>query len=150
MRRFNFKLEKILKLRENREHETELELGRAVGALSALELRIRQVVEEQAAAIQNRFSVRNDFTQMYSYELYVLRLEQTKDKLFEAAARAELEVERTREIYLEASRDRKVISKLKERQSREYRRTANLEEIKTIDDLSGGVVARKAAAGQIS
>jgi len=147
MRRFTFKLEKILKLRENREHETELELGRAVGALSALELRIRQVVEEQAVAIQNRFSSRNDFTQMLSYELYILRLEQTKAKLFEDAARAELEVEKARQIYLEASRDRKVISKLKERQEQEYRRAASLEEIKTIDDLSGGAAARKAAAG---
>jgi len=147
MRRFNFKLEKILRLRENREHEAELELGKAVGVLSALEMRIRQVVEEQADAIQDRFASRNDFSQMRSYELYILRLEQTKANLFEEAARAELEVEKAREIYLEASRDRKVISKLKERQEKEYRRTANLEEIKTIDDLSGGAAARKAAAG---
>jgi len=147
MRRFTFKLEKILRLRENREHETELELGKAVGALSALELRIKQVAEEQSAAIQNRFSSSNDFTQMRNYELYILRLDQTKESLLKAAALAELEVEKAREIYLEASRDRKVISKLKERQEQEYRKTAKLEEIKTIDDISSGAAARKAAAG---
>jgi len=147
MRRFNFKLEKILRLRENREHETELELGKAVGALSALELRIKQVAEETAAAVLTRFSSDNDFTQMRNYDLYILRLEHTKETLLEAAALAELEVEKAREIYLEASRDRKVISKLKERQEREYRHAAKLEEIKTIDDISGGTAARKAASG---
>jgi len=146
VRRFNFKLEKILKLRENREHETELELGKAIGALSALELRIKQVAEETAAAVQNRFSSR-DFTQIRNYELYILRLDQTKESLLKAAALAELEVEKKREIYLEASRDRKVISKLKERQEQEYRHAAKLEEIKTIDDISSGSAARKAASG---
>jgi flagellar FliJ protein len=147
VKRFNFKPEKILKLRENRERETEIELGKAVGALSALELRIKQTAEAKAAAAQNRFSVQNDFTVMRNYDLYILRLEQTKEALLEAAARAELEVEKARQTYLEASRDRKVISNLKERQEREYRRAANLEEIKTIDDITGGLSERKAAAG---
>lgn len=148
MRRFHFKQEKILKLRENREKETELELGKAVGILSALEQRIKQVAEEKTEASKSRYSARSDFTQMRNYDLYILRLDQTKEALLAAAARAELEVEKARLIYLEASRERKVMSKLKERQEKEYRRTMRLEEIKIIDDLSGGVSARKIAAGQ--
>jgi flagellar FliJ protein len=147
MKRFSFKPEKILKLRENREKETEIELGKAVGVLSALELRIKQTAEARIAAAQNRFSDPHDFTVMRNYDLYILRLDQTKETLLEAAARAELEVEKARQIYLEASRDRKVISSLKERQEREYRRAVNLEEIKAIDDITGGLSARKAAAG---
>ncbi|MCL1815399.1 MAG: flagellar export protein FliJ [Treponema sp.] len=146
MRRFNFKLEKILTLREYRERETELELGRAVGVLSALELRIKNVAQEKILAVESRFSS-HDFCEIRSYEFYILRLDQTRDVLLEQAALAELEVEKARAIYLEASRDRKVISKLKERQERDYRRNINLEEIKTIDDLSGGTAARKTAVG---
>ena len=144
MKSFNFKLEKILKLREYRERETELELGKAVGVLSALELRIKNIAQEKVLAVENRFSGQS-FNEMRSYEFYILRLDKTRDTLLEAAARAELEVEQARKIYLEASRDRKVISKLKERQEKEHRRAMNLEEIKIIDDLSGGVVARKVA-----
>ena len=147
MRSFKFKLEKILKLRENRERETELELGRAVGALSALENRIRAAAEEKVRAAGNRFGLGRDFNETRSYDLYIMRLDQTKDALLEAAARAELEVERTRGIYLEASRDRKVIDKIRERREKEYHRSALLEETKTIDDISGGRAARKAAAG---
>ena len=146
MKRFNFKLEKILKLRENRERETELELGKAVGVLAALENRIKNIAAEKTEAFGSRFSQGADFITMRNYDLYILRLDQTKDALMEAAARAELDVEKARGIYLEASRDRKVISKLRERQEKEYRRAMNLEEIKTIDDLSGGAIARKAAA----
>ena len=144
MRRFDFKLEKILKLRENREQEKEIELGKAVGFLSALELRIKNIAFEKAEAAKNRYS--GGLNEIRSYEFYILRLDQTKDALLEAAAKAELEVEKAREVYLEASRDRKIISKLKERQEKEYRRMINLEEIKTIDDLSGGAAARKATA----
>ena len=147
MRRFNFKLEKVLKLRESRERETELELGKAVGVLSALELRIKNIALEKTAAAQNRFIKGANFTEMRNVDLFMLRLDQTKDALLQAAARAELEVEKAREIYLETSRDRKIISKLKERQEKEYRRAVNLEEIKIIDDLSGGIAARKAAVG---
>ena len=145
MRRFNFKLEKILKLRLNRERETEIELGKRVGILAALELRIKNIAEEKVQAAKNRFS--GSFSQIRSYEFYILRLDQTRDSLLKEAALAELEVEKAREIYLEASRDRKILSKLKERQEKEYRRSVNLEEIKIIDDLSSGRVARRAVAG---
>ena len=145
MKRFNFKLEKVLRLRENREKETEIDLGKAVGVLSAIETRIKNVAEEKVQANQNRFS--GNFNHIRSYEFYILRLDQTRDALLEAAARAELEVERTRAIYLEASRDRKIFTKLKERQEGEYRRTVNLEEIKMIDDISSGRAARTALAG---
>ena len=145
MKQFNYKLEKILKLRENREKETEIVLGKAVGALSAIENQIKNVAQEKVLAVQNRFS--GNFNLIRSYEFYILRLDQTTDILLEQAALAELEVSRARAVYLEASRDRKIFSKLKERQAREYRHKVNLEEIKTIDDISGGRAARAALAG---
>jgi flagellar FliJ protein len=147
LKRFIFKLEKILKLRENREKETEIDLGKAVGLLSAIETKIRNIAEEKTTAVQNRFS--GNFNHMRSYEFYIQRLDKTKETLLEDAAIAELEVERTREIYLEASRERKIFTKLKDRQEKGYRHAVNLEEIKIIDDISGGVAARNTAAGNV-
>ena len=144
MKRFTFKLEKILRLRENREKETEIELGKAVGILSAVEAQIKNVTEEKVLAVQNRFL--GNFNQMRSYEFYIQRLDKTKDILLEDAAMAELEVEKARGIYLEASRDRKIFTRLKERQQKEYRRFVNLEEIKIIDDISGSISAGKTTA----
>ena len=148
MKRFNFKLEKVLKLRENRERETEIELGKAVGILAAIETRIKNTAQEKVQAAQYRFS--GSFNQMRSYEYYIQRLDQTRDMLLEKAALAELEVERTRAIYLVASRDRKIFTKLKERQEREYRRNVSLEEIKIIDDISSGRAARNALSDTVT
>ncbi|MDR0403263.1 MAG: flagellar export protein FliJ [Treponema sp.] len=144
MRRFHFKLEKILALRLNREHETELELGRAIGALTELENRIKALAEERAAAAASRFGKTRGAAEILSYDNYILRLDRTKDALVGAAAKAELAVEEARAVYIEASRDRKVLDKLKERRQKEYRRSMLAEEVKTLDDISGGRAARQA------
>jgi flagellar FliJ protein len=142
LRRFAFKLEKVLVLKLNRERETEVELGRTIGVLSALENRIQKVAEEKVQALGNRFDKTHDADDIRSYDNYILRLDKTRDALLEASAKAELEVEKARDVYIEASRDRKIIDKLKERREREYRAFMQREEIKVIDDISGGSAAR--------
>ena len=149
MKRFRFNLEKILSLRANREHETELELGRAAGALSALENDLHGVAEAKHGAAALRFAQGRGMNEILSYELYIRRLDQTRDRLLERAAQAELAVEEARVAYLEASRDRKILDKLKERRKKEYRKLIAIEDIKTGDDSACGRAARsRIAAGQ--
>jgi flagellar FliJ protein len=144
LKRFHFELEKILVLRLNRERETELELGKAIGALTELENRIKRLAEERIAAAASRFGKTRGVTEILSYDNYILRLDRTKDTLVEAAAKAELAVEEARAAYVEASRERKVFDKLKERRRREYNKFALVEEVKMLDDISSGSAARKA------
>lgn len=150
MKRFRFDLEKLLELRLYREREAEQELARAVGELAAIEERIRSLAEERVRVAADRFSAGRTSADMRSAELYLLRLEKTKEALLEAAAKAELVVAAKREAYLEASRERKVLDKLKEKRKAEYRAAAGREEIKVIDDISGGASARKAVSGEIN
>jgi flagellar FliJ protein len=144
VKRFHFKLEKILALRLNRERETELELGKAIGALTELENRIKHVAEERVIAAAGRFGKGRGAAEILSYDNYILRLDKTKDALVEAAAKAELVVETARAAYIEASRDRKVLDKLKERRRKEYNSYILAEEVKILDDISSGSAARKA------
>jgi len=71
--------------------------------------------------------------QQYMY--YLLRLDYTKEQLLKEAALAEQKVEEAREEYLEASRERKVLDKLKEKRQKEYRKEIFTEETKVLDDL---------------
>jgi flagellar FliJ protein len=144
LKRFHFELEKILALRLNRERETELELGKAIGALAELENKIKRLAEEKIIAASGRFNKAHGVTEILAYDNYILRLDKTKDALVEAAAKAELAVEAARAAYIEASKDRKVFDKLKERRRREYNAFVLAEEVKTLDDISGGSAARKA------
>jgi flagellar FliJ protein len=135
MRAFRFSLEKVLELRKYREQEAEIELGRAIGALSHIENRIRTVAEDRRRAAAERFSPDNDTLKILKYDQYIGRLDQERDTLLEAAAKAELVVEEKRSRYLESARDRKVLDKLREKQEKEYRKKMFAEETKALDDM---------------
>jgi flagellar FliJ protein len=135
MKRFVFNLEKVLELRKFTEQEAKIELGRAVGTLSEIERHIVSVAQERAAAAGNQFSPENDAAMIQKYMFYLLRLDAVKDQLLKEAARAELKVEEAREVFLAASRDRKVLDKLKEKREAEYRRETLNAESRALDDL---------------
>jgi flagellar FliJ protein len=146
LRAFHFNLEKVLELRKYREREQEIELGWAIGVLAEIEGQIAALAAERLRAVEACFSRDHGGGEIFSFERYLRRLDQTRDRLLEAATRAELQVEKARAAYLEASQDRKVLDKLREKRAEEYRKTQFAGEIKTLDDISGGTAARKQTA----
>jgi flagellar FliJ protein len=147
MKVFHFSLEKILKLRTYREQEAKINLGRAIGVLTEIENRIKAAAEDRYRAAAERFAPDNDALKIIHYERYIQRLDQERDQLLEDAAQAELVVEEKRNRYLEASRDRKVLDKLKEKREKEYRKAFFAGETRELDDISGGKDARMPAGG---
>jgi flagellar FliJ protein len=143
MKRFSFDLEKILEIRAYNEKQAEIELGRAIGALTALEREIQAAAAARSNAARGRFAPGNSSAEIQSYDLYILRLDAVRDRLLREAADAELKVEAARQRFLEASRERKVFDKLKEKRRQEYRAVMLAEETKTLDEISGGSAARR-------
>lgn len=136
MKRFRFSLGKILELRAYREKEAEIELGRAVGALTSLEKEIESAAAIRSLAASVRFAAKNGLGEIRQYDLYIRRLDAERDTLIEEAVKAELKVENARQVFIEASRDRKILDRLKEKRLREYRRDLLSEEVKTLDDIA--------------
>jgi flagellar FliJ protein len=149
MKRFEFNLEKILELRKYHERETEIDLGRAVGALTLIENNIASVASETYRAWENRYSPEYSIKELITYDLYITRLDMAREKLLLEAAKAEQKVEEKRGIYLEASRNRKVIDKIREKRETEYRRAMLAEEAKEFDDIANSVKVRKMMNGEI-
>jgi len=147
MKQFAFRLEKVLELRKYSEEETKLELGRAIGVLAELENRIQLVGQERMRAAAAQFSPGNSAAQIQQYMFYLIRLDNTKEQLLKDAALAELKVEQAREAFLEASRELKVLEKIKEKQQKEYRKEVFAEETKNLDDISSGAPARNYVTG---
>jgi len=137
MKRFKFNLEKVLDLRAFREKEARIELGRAVGALTAIENRLRANAESRATAAAERFSSLSagGLSSMFAWDGYILRLEREAALLQEEAARAELVVQEKRALYIEASRELKVMEKLREKRAVEYRREMFARQTAEMDDL---------------
>jgi flagellar FliJ protein len=135
MKRFNFQLQKVLELRKFREDEARVELGRAISALSEIENRIAENARCRGHAAAERFADAANSAAMLSWDNYMRRLEQESEKLAREAARAELAVEEKRGLYLEASRELKVLEKLKEKREQEYRKEFFAAETAELDDL---------------
>jgi flagellar FliJ protein len=134
MKRFHFNLQKALDLRAYREQEAEIELGRAISHLTELENRVKALAEERFRAAADRFAQSNSAEDIRAYERYITRLDVQKEELLKEAAKAELTVSEKREAYLAASRDRKVLDKLREKRHGEYRKLSLREEVKSSDD----------------
>jgi flagellar FliJ protein len=138
VKRFNFNLEKVLELRQYREQEAKNELGRAISVLNAIENDIKENALVHGRAVQERFTSINDNNgalSMLAWDNYILRLEQEAERLMEDAARAELVVEEKRALYLEASRELKVMEKLREKREKEYRKEVLAAETRELDDM---------------
>ena len=145
MKRFTFALEKVLELRKYYEQEAKIELGRAIGILTEIENNIKTnaVLRNQAASerfsaivvIEDSGVVKNGGAiSMFDWDNYILRLEQEAQRLAEEAVKAEAVVEEKRNIYLDASRELKVMEKLKEKRQKEYREEMFVAEANERDD----------------
>jgi len=138
MKAFAYSLEKVLKLRKYNEDEAKIELGKAISILAELEQKIFANVRETARAQDAQFNPENTAIEMQQYMFYLIRLHNTREQLLSEAAMAELKVEEAREVFLEASRERKVLDKLKEKRYKEYRKMSLTEETKALDDIFAG------------
>ena len=143
MKAFSFNLEKVLRLRKYREDEAKIELGRAIGVLAELERRLIMLAQERARAAADQFSPGNTAARIQQYMFYLLRLDNTKEQLLEECAAAELKVEEARNMFLEASKERKVLDKLKEKRQKEYKKEITVWEAKTLDDISSRAFPQK-------
>ena len=153
MKRFTFALEKVLELRKFYEQEAKIELGRAISVLTEIESNIKRNAALRNQATVQRFSGicatesggaiedgdTNDTDNsgalaMLAWDNYILRLEQEARLLAEDAAHAEAVVEEKRGLYMEASRELKVMEKLKEKRQKEYKAEALAAETDERDD----------------
>jgi len=141
MKTFSFRLQKLLNLRKHYEEEAKIELGRAVGVLAELEGKIAALAAERVRAAAAQFKPGNSALEIQQYMYYLLRLDNTRDQLLKEAAIAEMKVEQAREVFLEASRERKVLDNLKEKKQKEYKKAKLDEETKTLDDIKYRVTA---------
>ncbi|MDR0722221.1 MAG: flagellar export protein FliJ [Treponema sp.] len=143
MRRFHFGLQKVLVLREYQEQETKLELGRAIGALTQIEQGIGALAAERIRIGNEQGRAGRGTAEIVAFDRYIQRLESTKNRLLEDAAQAKRKVEEAREVYLAASRDRKIIAKVREHQEAEYRQFQLGEETNILDEVGSSQVQRR-------
>jgi flagellar FliJ protein len=147
MRKFKFNLEKLLKIREHHEREWEIKLGQAVSECVRIEGEIRLRKFEIDRVLKSRGSIENRENEFFVMEIYKRRMKNELGNLDRELREAELKREDVRQKFLEVSKDRKVLTKLKEKREREYYKEQLDIEHNLIDEINNG---RAAAAGRLS
>ncbi len=137
MRRFRFRLEPFLRIRTYREKTSELELARAVGTCIALQGHLQDVKKEiQENTACSVGGILLDLSDLQARSAYRTWLEKDLRSTKEQLDRAERERKKKQEQYLSASRDRKILEKLKEKKGEEYYDAQWKEEFKRMDEVT--------------
>ncbi|MFO7731128.1 MAG: flagellar export protein FliJ [Spirochaetia bacterium] len=143
MRKFQFNLEKILELRKYDEQQWEIKLGQVTGRCNGLHKKI----EERRSSRKHTFNQRHLDTgdmRMFMYvENYTRRMDQEITELRAELEQAEKERKDVQEKFLEVSKKRKILDKLKERKQQMYYKQQEKQEQKVLDEISTARYARK-------
>jgi len=147
MKKFQFRLQKLLDIREARENEIKNELMKVL----ALQNRERVFQDELRNKIHHYETGLRDLQKKGSFKaedaLSVLRFADVSRKAIDEAERRieklEPEVQKIRERLIVASRDKKIVEKLKERKFEEYNYELNKEIAKENDDMNQKIYHKK-------
>lgn len=149
MRRFAFKLEKVLELRRFAEREWEYKLAEATSHVIGVENEISDWAERRTATSTTHVpNGRVDMGVLRSREDYVNLIEDRVLQLQSRLVTLQAEREKVRARYLEVSQRRKALSKLKERQGHEYYKGALKEETRNLDEIAVSMTAGRIAQAE--
>jgi flagellar FliJ protein len=146
MRRFRFRLERLLELRARREREALYRLAEATGHCVRLARRIQELGRERGAAYRSVPAATGGLDidmGLFAYrERYLAWLAASRRRLSQELERRESQRQQVQARYLEAAKEHKVLEKLKERREAEHRRASRIEEFNVQDDAAASQYLR--------
>jgi flagellar export protein fliJ len=143
MKAFNFRLEKILRIRSFYEEQAKIELGRCVSESEKIKAVLRHIASEKVAARKSMGFQSFDLQDFLASENYLKNLDAKKEMFLAKLAEAELQIEKARKAYIAASQKRKTITRLKEKQLEAWKRETQQEEAATLDDIANSNTVRQ-------
>jgi flagellar FliJ protein len=153
MRRFSFRLEKLLRLRERQE-----EMQRVATAVQ--QGKVSRITDYQSGLMEQERGLRGELAgkrgrrwsgkeQQENYR-YLRRLVGDVARAGQALAKEEAQLRKERETLVERSRRRKIVERLRERRVEEWRSAAEAEERVVLDEVAQVAEIRKRERGSIA
>ena len=136
MKKFSFNLERLLRIREHVEREWEIKLGHAVSECVRIEQRIAACGTEIERVLLSRGAIDNREADFLAMELYKRRMTDEIGRLKSELIGAEKVRDEVRQQFLEHSRNRKVLSKLREKREAEYYKEQQKIEFNVVDEIN--------------
>jgi len=138
MKKFKFRLERVLETKVSEERQKKRELGEKLNQLSYEESVLDQLlkqIEEHEKSQRHSIQVSSNAGYLLRQHRWQQELNKKKNEQIRTIARCENDVEKARVALMEATREKRVLEKLKEKQFEEYKKELNAEEQKVLDDI---------------
>lgn len=142
MKKFKFRLERVLQYRELIRSEKKRLLTAAIFKLEEAK-ELRDSLLESRAINEEIMSCETDTHKRYLAELYAERLKVEIEAAEQTISMRQLDVNQARDEYIEAAKEAEALKILKEKQAAEYAAFVDREEAKVLDELSVQRSARK-------
>lgn len=140
MRRFKFRLQSVLNIKEKKLEDERLKLGEIISTLEAqkdvlLELNDKKetLKNQLNSTLENSIL---DIQFVVNYKNYLERLEQDIKTQFEIIKKTQIELEEQQIQVSEAYKEVKVLEKLKEKQYKNFLFEYEQNQIKELDDIT--------------
>ena len=135
MKKFNFRLERLLELRIYNEKAEESKVAHVTSKLNKVKKKLIEIALEQEVVIP-QIDIRNQLAHLQTRELFVNRLRQQENILLTQKEDLVEELSLAMNVYQEAKQKRMVIDKLRERNFNVYRRFQLRNQFIEEDDLN--------------
>jgi flagellar protein FliJ len=140
MKKFRFRLQKVLDAREAAEKEQQRKLAEAVQILTGLEAKRNEIIKELKFVLNEQRSLFNggiSAGKAMQHHRWHRELQKQLRAQEDKCSEAEKVVAQRREELLEASRERQVLEKLKEKRRSEHNMLDRKEQQAILDDIGG-------------
>jgi flagellar FliJ protein len=135
MKRFRFRLQRVLDIRDQIRDEARQELGRRNAEL-AHQQNILRGLEEELARLQPGKDGTLTAGELMLMGAYALRVQQLIEQQLVRVEEARREVVVAQEKYIQANKDAKALEMLKEKKRAEYDQETLKEEINQLDEVA--------------
>lgn len=138
MKKFVFRLDRVLKLRRQIEERIEIEFALKNSEYIAVKNEIERNKEELMLFISENSIMEGSFSieEIQAADNYIFRLEKRIKDLKVELDEKKKELDRVRELLNEAKKARKILEKLREKRLNEYVNAVNREEVNELDDIN--------------
>ncbi len=152
MKRFRFKLDPLLRIREHAERQAERDLADVNAELITIDRTIQDLSDEVMQTVSVPTERSSDTGQLdihglYARQTYLVRMQQEIDASFRARSAVEQRFETARERFSEAHRETEVLSRLRETRSQRHYAEARRVEAVELDDIVGSRAVRARGEG---
>lgn len=145
---FTFSLQKIFDFRKSIEEKKAIELSDAQYELKNKQEKLSRLTDRKEEFIsnegrQNKNSEKLNINNLKIQKDYILQLNENIENQIKEVNESNVEVEKKREKLLSATRDKKILEKLKHKYFENYRKMKNIEDVKKEDEVAGRIALNK-------